>query len=90
MKKVIEKDKIIVTFDESVISGSTSRVYSWEKKGSVPGRCYKIEIPGFSIMCAVSTEGDVFFQFLDGNNNQYSVQSFIIGLEAHLTLHKQD
>ena len=51
------------------------------------GRAFKSEVHGLSIMCALCSTGEVFFQFLDGNNNQVSVQAFIVGLEEFLTRH---
>ena len=39
-------------------------------------------------MCAMSSAGDIFFQFLQGNNNSGSVQAFLIGLERYLSKHR--
>ena len=73
LMKVVQDERIIINFDESIISGSTGRSHSWERRGAVPGRNFKSEISGLSILCAVSSKCDIFFQFMDGNNNQVSV-----------------
>ena len=83
--KILQQQKVIINFDESVITGSTSRQFSWERKGAIAGRNIKQEVQGVSIMCAVSSHGDIFFEFLQGNNNQLSVQAFMIGLESHFS-----
>ena len=69
MISILERYKIIINFDESVISGTTGRSYSWDFKGQSSGRTFKQEISGLSIMTAASSLGDIFFSFLDGNNN---------------------
>ena len=61
MKTIIENDKTIINFDESIISDSIGRSYIWERKGAVPGRSYKSEIAGLSIMCVASSDGDIFY-----------------------------
>ena len=38
MINLINQGKTVINFDESIISGSTGRAYSWEKKGEVAGR----------------------------------------------------
>jgi hypothetical protein len=80
----LEKGKVIIKYDESIIGCTTSLSYSWEKRGSVPGRVIKRTVSGVSILLAVSTDGIRFFQFLDGINNQNSVQLFLFELASYL------
>ena len=41
-------------------------------------------------MAAVSTLGDIYFSFIDGNNNDGSFASFLIGLEQQLNERRPD
>ncbi len=61
MLQILEEGKIIINFDESAINSSTSRSYSWERRGQIPGRCYKRVTSGLSILSAVSSSGDIVF-----------------------------
>ena len=45
---------------------------------------------GLSIMLAITSEGSIFFQFLDGNNNECSVSAFFVALADHLDHHFSD
>ena len=39
-------------------------------------------------MLALSSGGDIFFQYMDGNNNECSVAAFFIALGDHLDEHR--
>ena len=41
-------------------------------------------------MAAVSSAGDIYFSFLDGNNNEGSFASFLVALEIQLTKVRPD
>ena len=81
----MEQKKIMINFDESIVDGTTSQRKRWTPKGIYTGRHYKSTVSGLSIMLAVSSIGDVFFFFLDGNNNESTVATFLIQLEAKLS-----
>ena len=85
MISILERNKVILNFDESVISGTTGRSYSWDFKGQSSGKTFKQEISGLSIMAAASSSGEIYFSFIYGNNNEGSFASFLIDLEVELT-----
>jgi hypothetical protein len=67
--KIIKSGKVIIKYDESVIGETSSLSYSWERRGSVPGRVLRRSLSGILIMLAVSSDGIRFLQFMDGTNN---------------------
>jgi hypothetical protein len=67
--RLLEEGKEIINFDESIISGTCNHTCSWEKKGNIPGRAIKRSLSGVALLLAVSSDGVVFFQFMDGINN---------------------
>lgn len=83
--EIIMKNYVILNFDESVINSSCGVRKSWHKKGSGAQRFYNKSISNLSIMLTTSSIGHVFFQFLDGNNNETSVANYLIELESELT-----
>lgn len=81
---------IILNFDESAISLTTSKYYSWSARKSPTNICISKRISGLSILVAVSLMGDIFFQYLNGNNNETSVASFFIMLAEELSNVRED
>lgn len=77
--------KFIINFDDSVISGTCSKSYSWERKGRTQSRVIKRSITGISILLAVSSDGIKYFQFIDSINDQDSIQAFLSGSRRILT-----
>ena len=57
----LKRGKHYINFDESVVDGTCSQTYSWERRGNVPGRVIKRTISGLSLLLAVSSDGLVFF-----------------------------
>jgi hypothetical protein len=82
--RLLKFGKTIINFDESIISGTCSKSYSWERKGRTQSRVLKRSTSGISILLAVSSDGIRFFQFMDGINNQDSIQAFFLGLVTNL------
>ena len=58
---ILRDGKILINFDESIIGGTTSQSFSWERRGNVPGRVIKRTLSGVSIMLAISSDGIKFF-----------------------------
>ncbi len=88
--EIIKKNYVILNFDESVINSSCGIRKSWHKKGSGSQRFYNKSVSNLSIMLTTSSMGHLFFQFLDGNNNETSVANYFIDLESELTKINQD
>ncbi len=82
MIEVLKLKKRIINFDESMVDSSTSRMRSWSAKLTCSARWYKILSQKVSILLAVSSDGIIIFQFLDGNNNEASVSSFLVQLAS--------
>jgi hypothetical protein len=61
MLEILESDKLIINFNETVISSTTGRNQSREKRGSSNSRLYAKKIDYLSLMAAISTRGDIFF-----------------------------
>ena len=87
MVAILEAGKILINFDESVINSTTSQSYSWVSKAHNVGRAFKKTVSGMSILLAVTSDGEIFFQFLDGNNNAQSVALFLRRLAEQLDFH---
>ena len=88
MLEVCKQRKVIVNFDETCIRGTTGRAYTWAYKGTNPSRYHFKEVKDLALLAAISTEGDIFFQFLTGSNNSQSVMGFIGELVVHLDKHR--
>ena len=84
MVNILEEGKTLINFDESVINATTSQCYSWVNKAHNIGRAYKKVVSGMSILLAVTSSGEIYFQFLDGNNNANSVALFLVLLSEEL------
>jgi len=82
--ETMRHDKILINFDESVIHQSVMRTFSWQRKSQPARRVFGKDISGLSILLAVTSDGFSVHQFLDGNNNEVSVSSFIVGLVREL------
>jgi hypothetical protein len=48
-----------------------------------PGRVIKTTLTGVAILLAVSSDGVIFFQFMEGKNNQDIVELFLLRLIEH-------
>lgn len=83
--EIMQQEKVILNFDESVIKSTNSMRYSFDIRGQLSQRYIGKPIAGLSLMLAVSSIGDVFFWYLDGNNNEVSVAAFIIAMEQELS-----
>jgi hypothetical protein len=81
----MQEGQVILNFDESVINLTTNKSYSWCAKKTPKNRMIGKKISGLSMLVAVSSLGDIFFQYLDGNNNETSVAAFFIQLADELT-----
>ena len=81
---------MLINFDESVLTGTTGRCYSWAGKECKAGRNFKTDVSGLSIMLAITSSGDIFFEFMDGNNNECSVSSFFLALGDQIDKHHPD
>lgn len=57
----LKQGKIIINYDESIMGGTTSWSYSWERRKDVPGRVIKRKMSGISILLSVSSDGIRFF-----------------------------
>ena len=57
----LNEGKIIINYDESIIGGTTSWSYSWERRKDLPGRVIKRQVTGISIFLSVSSDGVKFF-----------------------------
>ncbi len=78
MMQIFEMRKSILNFDESTISGSTGKTMSWTARGLRKARRFRLEVTGISILLAVGSNGEKFFQYLSGNNNEVSVANFLV------------
>ena len=58
---LLKAGKIIINYDESLISGTCSKAYSWERRKNTPGRVIKRTLTGISILLSVSSDGIKFF-----------------------------
>ena len=90
MLELMAERKVVINFDETVIRGTTRRCYSWADKKTHPMHFYSQEVTDLALLVALSSEGDILFQFLSGPNNYVSVQSFLAALAAHFDLHKSE
>jgi hypothetical protein len=86
----MKENLINLNFDESVINLTTSKTYSWSRRKINANKCIAKKVSGLSIMVAVSSIGDIYFQYLDGNNNQTSVAAFFIMLAGELSKMRVD
>jgi len=53
-------------------------------------RYYCKEVSDLALLVAMTSCGEIMFQFMTGNNNDASVQAFLIKLAQHLDHHKPD
>lgn len=74
----------MINFDETQISSSCERSYSWASKQEGSSRLIGKDMKSLSLMTAISSEGDIWFQFLKGNNNEGSVSAFLLQLSRML------
>jgi len=80
MLSLLARERVILNFDESLIEGSAGKRRSWCAKGMRAARHYRSSIHGISLMLTISSRGERFFQFLQGNNNEASVSSYLVAL----------
>ena len=90
MVTMLEQGKTLINFDESSINSTTSRSFSWVSTTHNEGRWFKKLVSGMSILLAATSNGEIFFQFLDGNNNQESMAEFLVLLSEQLDYHIAD
>lgn len=69
MVELMASEKVIINFDESVLRCTNNQTHNWGWRGQPANRFFGKSICSLSVMLAVSSGGDVFHQFLDGNNN---------------------
>lgn len=86
----MKQSKIILNFDETIIKMTTAKHFSWCKRGQSNQRIFGKPISGLSLLVAVSSEGDIFYKYLDGNNNSATVASFFVSLADQLSLIDND
>ncbi len=77
MIEILERGKVLINFDETMIGSTTSRCRSWDRRHIFTGRCFKREFPGLSLLLAISSDAKVYFKFLEGANNERTVASFL-------------
>ena len=85
---MLKSGKRVLNFDESVLHMTVGRRYSWCSRGKPNLRILGKELAGLSVLLAVSSEGELYLQYLDGTNTEVTVASFFLDLVE--TLDKQD
>jgi len=59
--EVMSEQKVNISFDESVIRGSTGRCYSWARRGDGAMRYYNKEVSDLAILVAMTSKGEIIF-----------------------------
>ncbi len=87
---MVEQKKIIINFDESAIQQTNNRKFSWDVRGKTSQRNVGKPLVGLSILLAVTSDCKLFFQFLDGTNNEVVVANFMVELSKQLDSESSD
>ena len=88
--QVKQDKKIILNFDESIIQEESNHLKSWAFKCETSVRHFKWTLSVMQILLAVESEGNIFFEFLQGSNNEVSGSAFFMKLAAHLDIYSPD
>lgn len=87
---MLTNQKKFINFDETSIQFSCATKFSWEKPRGSRRRLISKEFQSVSMIAAIASDGEVFFQFLRGYCNEASVCTFIFDLVHHLDSVKPD
>jgi hypothetical protein len=90
MIEMLTNQKKFINFDETSIQFSCATKFSWEKPRGSRRRLISKEFQSVSMIAAIASDGEVFFQFLRGYCNEASVCTFIFDLVHHLDSVKPD
>lgn len=84
--ELMQEKRIILNFDETTINASNWRSMSWINALGPRARKYQRKFTGLLLLLAVTSIGDLYFKFLKGSNNEWTVSQFFIDMEMTLTL----
>ena len=87
---VFARGRVFVNFDECTFLHTSSRAMSWSRRGPKTMRTFKEAVPAVNLFLAITTDGDRFFQFLTGTNNQVTFCSWLIDLVGHFNRTRPD
>lgn len=87
--RILKSMRIMINFDESVLNCSTARNMSWLDGSRNHARSFRRNYSGLSILLTVSSQAELIFKFLEGNNNEASVCSFLAELVKVLDSKRQ-
>jgi len=76
----LAEGKRLLNFDESVINSTVGKRYSWAPRGKNCLRVLGKDLAGLSVLLTVSSEGDIYLQYLDGVNTEASVAAYLLQL----------
>lgn len=77
----LQAGKIIINLDESAISSShTTIAKSWSSSEQLPGRCYEKPVGNLTLFFAACSDGSLFWIFMEGNNNRWTMIQVIVEL----------
>ena len=86
----LQDGRKIINFDETTIKSTNQRAYSYAMRGSSNSRCYSRDIPGLSLLLAVSQDGLRIFRFIQGTHNTWTFLAFMLEMISMLDVEVKD